>query len=120
MADCSKTTVFFKEWHRLCDTFPVGKGDKCPLKINGVTRLCCNCGSQVYENIKKAGEIVQKWSDENPEIKRCAHCGDVAKLFWDHGYRFVSCDGCGIRTGNYDTAAYAIDVWNKRAGVADE
>lgn len=64
--DCSKTEVFFKEWRRMCDTFPVGKGDSCPLKMKGVVRLCCNCRSNVYEKTEKTIKIVQEWSDTHP------------------------------------------------------
>lgn len=118
MADCSKTADFFREVQRIAisSNGEAYKDSEFVLMFEGGKRgnMCIyiDCAK-----IEDAIKDVQRWSDENPEIKRCAHCGDVAKLFWDHGYRFVSCDGCGIRTGNYDTAAYAIDVWNKRADV---
>lgn len=64
--DCSKSEVFFAEWHRMCDEFPVGETDACPLKMKGFVTFCMSCRSTVYEKSEKAIKIVQEWSDAHP------------------------------------------------------
>lgn len=64
--DCSKTEVFFAEWHRMCDAFPVGEGDSCPMKKKGATLFCSDCRCKVYMKTGKAIEVVQEWSDTHP------------------------------------------------------
>ena len=66
--DCSKTINFLSEFKRLCDSreecvVNVADEENCPMfGVCSVThsKLCA-------ETIKKAIEIVQKWSDEHPK-----------------------------------------------------
>lgn len=117
MADCSKTEDFFREKARMCEALQCAP---CLLSAenNGTAK---SCSIFTKRHTKEAIEIVQRWSDENPEIKKCPFCGDVAVAFkkFDEVMQIntysVVCDGCGIGTGEYDIKAEAIALWNKRA-----
>ena len=59
--DCSKTQDCIHEYHRLCDSHPVGCESDCPFI--GVEEIC---GFDIFEN-EDAIAVLQKWSDEHPE-----------------------------------------------------
>ena len=66
--DCNKTTNFFSELKRLCDSrtwCEAGTENKeqCPLFDVCVWRLGIVCN----EDVKRAIEILQKWSNEHPK-----------------------------------------------------
>lgn len=64
--DCNKTTNFLHELKRLCDSrdgcvADAANKEKCPMFgvcEDALTRICA-------EDVKKAIETVQKWSDEH-------------------------------------------------------
>ena len=60
MADCSKTKIYLSEWKRMCDTFHNIPCDKCPAY-----NVCFEIRNIDYQH--KLVDIVQKWSDENPD-----------------------------------------------------
>ena len=61
MADCSKTAVFFRVRHRMCDSI---RCEKCPCDKHN-NSLNVPCGILFTKYPEKAIEIVQKWSDEH-------------------------------------------------------
>ena len=62
MANCNNTVEFIDEKERMCKSLKKSNDGvcsaKCPLRYR--------CHSISSDNVKKAIEIVQKWSDENP------------------------------------------------------
>ena len=69
MIDCDNTKNFFKEFRRMCDSQDLCK--LCPIsEANGRATKAISispCNFFVRDNLKKAIEIVQKWSDEHPQ-----------------------------------------------------
>lgn len=61
MADCSKTEVFLKELHRMCDSIVCSE-----CEYGKSTESCC---ALIMDNIDDSMLIVQKWSDEHPAPK---------------------------------------------------
>jgi Lar family restriction alleviation protein len=114
MADCSKTIDYLREHNRMCSNF-VLCDEGCPI----FAELEKSCDSAEHENTDKVIKIVQRWSDENPEIKKCPFCNDLAKMTYTTGYGYrvysVTCDGCGANGGRSERRAEAIALWNKRA-----
>lgn len=120
MPDCSKTADFFREVQRIAISSN-GKAYKDSEFVlmfedskRGNMRIYIDC-AKIEDAIKDA----QRWSDENPEIKKCPFCGDLAKVLkvTDEGCEefYISCDGCGISTGYYKNKAEAVALWNRRA-----
>ena len=117
--DCSKTLDFSKEFHRICCTYGVGC-EGCPLADSNYN---CNC----YDITQEVIDIVQKWSDEHPDIKPCPFCGksDCVKFNWEDDGSYpqvqVICDatkdGCGSSSGFTDNEEEALELWNKRVDV---
>jgi Lar family restriction alleviation protein len=120
MADCNKTVDYLREHNRMCSNY-ILCDEGCPI----FAELEKSCDSAEHEATEEVIKIVQRWSDENPEIKKCPFCGDRAIAFkkFDDVLQIntysVVCDGCGIGTGEYDIKAEAIALWNKRAGVTE-
>lgn len=63
MIDCSKTENFIKEKERLCQYYNDIGCSSCVLDRNIKGLSCCDF---IVQQPKKAIEVVQKWSDENP------------------------------------------------------
>lgn len=61
MIDCKKTENFIKEMERLCQYYKDTGCNFCVLDRNML------CGDFIMKYPKKAIEIVQKWSNENPQ-----------------------------------------------------
>lgn len=50
------------------------------------------------------------------ELRSCPFCmGGATAGHGSSGFYYVQCDDCGSMTGNFDTKAEAIAVWNRRA-----
>lgn len=65
MIDCTKTEDFFKEVHRLCDSFGCAS---CPLSKYNNDDAISLCPDVIdSKNVCKAITIVQKWSNEHPQ-----------------------------------------------------
>lgn len=109
MADCSKTLDFIKELHRMCHSSEFCSG--CPL--GGID---CDC-RDIYKNHTRIVKIVQKWSDENPELKSCPFCGEAQNKGFVHLYEgryYGKCHECGVHTMDFKTAHDLIEYWNGR------
>ena len=112
MADCSKTLDYAKEHRRMCDAHSGCL--KCPLNDRS-----CGTDAVTQEYI----DIVQKWSDEHPDIKPCPFCGksDTVEIECDSEHIYVFCntynDGCGASSGYCNTEEEALELWNKRVDV---
>ena len=116
MADCSKTLDFSKEFNRLCYTYNA-ECEGCPLENS-------NYSCDGYDVTQKVIDIVQKWSDEQPDIKPCPFCGksDCVKFNWEDDGAYpqvqVICDatkdGCGSSSGFRDNEEEALELWNTR------
>lgn len=66
MADCTKTEIFFEELNRLTQGCLICCED-CPLcECNNSTQE--NCFVFIMRHYNEATNIVQKWSDENPQM----------------------------------------------------
>lgn len=62
--DCSKTEVFFSEFHRMCEEdFFCDCHNRC--EIFSLSDTVLGCRDWIVDNYEKAMEIVQKWSDEH-------------------------------------------------------
>lgn len=66
--DCNKTINFFHELNRLCDSrtqcvTDVANKEQCPLFYVCIWRLGIVCN----KDVKRAIEILQKWSNEHPK-----------------------------------------------------
>ena len=125
MADCSKTLEYSKEFSRMCNHYgDLWDCEGCPLQANDYQ---CENRDITQEVI----DIVQKWSDEHPDIKPCPFCGesDFVELCSDADYIDDPCDGhieqfqvccnaikggCGSCGGFRDTEEEALELWNKR------
>ena len=114
--DCGKTLDFSKEFNRLGYTYDAEcKG--CPLENS-------NYSCDVHDVTQKIIDIVQKWSDEHPEIKPCPFCGksDCVEFNWEDDEAYpqvqVICDatkdGCGSSSGFRDNKEEALELWNTR------
>jgi len=65
MIDCSNVVNFFRESDRICDLYDC---PECPLSSQNNENHISYCPDSLdHENIEKAVEIVQKWSDEHPQ-----------------------------------------------------
>lgn len=121
MADCSKTVDYLREKDRMCKMFE-HCADGCLFHIAGSESMNC----EMYENSEpeKAVAIMQNWSDNNPDLRKCPFCNDVAKVVrtTDDDYKayFVTCCGCGAQGGSSEDRENAIALWNKRAEAANE
>ena len=52
------------------------------------------------------------------ELKPCPFCGGEAEAYVSpakDGWNYVFCKKCQTSVDNYDTAAEAIEAWNRRA-----
>lgn len=126
MADCSKILEYIKEHDRMCTKYIIRLGCVgCPFQELRYTNGCgCNIGDITQQHI----DLVQKWSDEHPDIKPCPFCGksDCVEFNWeesDDSYPQVQviCDatkgGCGSSSGFKDTEEEVLELWNKRVDV---
>lgn len=111
MADCSKTLEYVHELKRMCES------SQCPRKMK-----LCEYHCDFVENIdQETINIVQKWSDENSELKACPFCGKTDSVYVDKEnelYQVVCYStrgGCGASSGYIDTKEEAIENWNKRS-----
>lgn len=119
MSDCSKTLDFSKEFKRMCDTYCKDSCHDCPLDYSK-TYDCA-----VEDITQEVIDIVQKWSDEHPDIKPCPFCGktEAAHIKYDKHSDMVQviCDytkgGCGSSTGFKYCDEEAWKLWNKRVDV---
>lgn len=92
----------------MCDSY--GTCDSCQLEAI----ICTSINTLTEEHIR----IVQKWSDENPELKRCPFCGEAQNKGFVHLYEgkyYGKCHGCGVYTMDFDTAHDLIEYWNGQA-----
>jgi len=117
MADCSKTLEFSREFSRMCNHYgDLWDCEGCPLQDHDYQ---CENRDITQEVI----DIVQKWSDEHPDIKPCPFCGksDSVEIECDSEQFYVICscykDGCGASGGYRDTEEDAWEAWNKRVDV---
>lgn len=56
----------------------------------------------------------------NDEIKTCPFCGcDSTEIVEDGASSYVECLSCLARTGEFASAAYAVEAWNRRATKGD-
>lgn len=121
MADCSKILEYIKEHDRMCTKYNIRIGCVgCPFQELRHTNGCgCNIGDITQQHI----DLVQKWSDEHPDIKPCPFCGksDTVEIECDSEYIYVFCntynDGCGASSGYANTEEEALELWNKRVDV---
>ena len=60
--DCSITENFLKEWGRMCDSY-TGNCSHCNIP----NKSTHSCKFFILNDIKRSQEVVQKWSDENPQ-----------------------------------------------------
>lgn len=122
MVDCSKTLDFSKEFKRMCDTYCKDSCHDCPLDYSK-TYDCA-----VEDITQEVIDIVQKWSDEHPDIKPCPFCGksDCVEFNWEGDIVTplqvqVICNatkgGCGSSSGFKDSEEEAWKLWNKRVDV---
>lgn len=70
--DCSKTLDYMHEKNRMCDTHSEIGCDCCELGNNG----CCNL---IEKTTQEHIDIVQKWSDEHPELTRIEKFKELIK-----------------------------------------
>lgn len=66
MADCTKTVEFIREWKRMCLSNQKCKDCDAFLPIDGICRF--NIKECNPELLEATARIVQKWSDEHPEM----------------------------------------------------
>lgn len=64
MADCNKTVDYLREHNRMCSNY-ILCDEGCPI----FAELEKSCDSAEHEATEEVIRIVQRWSDENPEIK---------------------------------------------------
>lgn len=117
MMDCKNTIDYFKTKQRLCRSFgePPDCG-KCPLCTGDrVHKLTCHYLED--KEPEKAVEIVQKWVDENPELKPCPFCGNEVGLEKIGSFYYVQCCYCFNRTAEFASDKSAIRAWNIRINL---
>lgn len=92
--DCSKTQVYFSEKNRMCNSISVCRF--CPFSYvnNGMEN---GCNGIERQNIQRAIEIVQKWSDSHPRVT----------ILEDYLCRFPNAGINGVGTP-YDTCPYRL------------
>lgn len=50
----------------------------------------------------------------NNELKPCPFCGHKASPNSNHGFYYITCHNCGIRTSDYRSKEKVLKVWNSR------
>lgn len=117
MRDCKITIDYFKTKQRLCNSMgDKFRCDECPLgTTHGSSTLTCH---YLEDNEpEKAVEILQKWADENPELKSCPFCGNEAGLRKNGSFYYVQCCYCFNKTEEFASDKSAIRAWNNRINL---
>lgn len=119
MANCSKTEVFLAEWKRMCKYYR--HCESCDANEGGC--LCIKTPNNIINNIEKAQNIVQKWSDEHHEPQPKTYADDFFEKYphakrCENGRPLVPrCDVYGCEC-NYKKAPEVI-YWQKKQGIDD-
>lgn len=108
MADCNNILEYRHEYLRMCNSYH-RCDNGCPFE----GKECSEIRGITEEHI----QIVQKWSDENLELKPCPFCGEAqnkgfVRLY--NGKYYGKCHECGVHTMDFDTAHDLIEYWNRR------
>ncbi|MBR5823754.1 MAG: hypothetical protein IKY67_06395 [Paludibacteraceae bacterium] len=64
--NCNNIETFYREWHRMCDSFVCEDSWNCPLQSKEVVSVCTRCTSDVFLSPTEAVKAVQEWSDKHP------------------------------------------------------
>lgn len=69
-----------------------------------------------YMGIRPEDAAADDWEveEKEEELKPCPFCGNEPKIWLNHGYHFIYCLGCSVRTVNCSKKEHATEAWNRR------